>query len=185
MAMIRANHGGLGRIAQNTAPTVMAANAARTTLAAPGLRPLNSRAIATIGPNSPTAPNAITTDPNRPSSRPESRRIGSTAPSAVLVSAVPITRLFATSAPLRSRATPSPATNERIQAPPARRRVEPRTSANRISYPARKISMERPRSDRVSMTWSWWAQPSTSGPTRMPSTISKMTTGTESHRPVA
>ncbi len=71
---------GRGRIAQNTAPTVMTANTASTALAAPGLRPLNSRAIATIGPNSPTDPNAITTDPNLPSSRPESRRIGSTAP---------------------------------------------------------------------------------------------------------
>lgn len=131
--MSRANHGGLGRIAQNTAPAVTTANTASTALAAPGLRPLNSRAMAMIGPNSPTDPNAITTDPNRPSSRPESRRIGSTAPSAVLVSAVPMTRLLARSAPLSSSATPSPAANERTHAPPARRRVEPRTSANRIS----------------------------------------------------
>ncbi len=34
--MIRANHGGRGRIAQNTAPTVMTANTASTALAAPG-----------------------------------------------------------------------------------------------------------------------------------------------------
>lgn len=183
--MSRANHGGLGRIAQNTAPAVTTANTASTAPAAPGLRPLNSRAMAMIGPNSPTDPKAITTDPNRPSSRPESRRIGSTAPSAVLVSAVPMTRLFARSAPLSSSATPSPAANETTHAPPARRSVSPRTSANRISYPARKISIESPRSDRVSMTWSWWAQPSTSGPARIPRTISKMTTGTGSHRPVA
>lgn len=84
------NQGRRGRIAQSTAPAVSSANAASSTVDFPGERPLSSRAIAMIGPNSPTAPIAIITEPNRERRSPASRRTGSTVPSAVLVRAVPM-----------------------------------------------------------------------------------------------
>lgn len=55
----------------------------------------------------------------------------------------------------------------------------PPVSAKAMLRPAaREISMHRPRFDSVSITWSWWAQPRTSGPMTTPSRISKMTSGT-------
>lgn len=129
----RANQGGLGRSAQNTAAVVIAPNAASSAADSAGRRPLSSSATAITGPNSPTAPNAEITVPNRPRSSPLSRSIGSTVPSVVLVSAVPMTNASKTSPPLTSSANAIPATRATGQDHRERRRVSPRTAAKSIS----------------------------------------------------
>ena len=87
-----------------------------------------------IGPNSPTAPAAVRYDPNLEPSSPRSRRIGSSVPMAVVVSASPIIRLEMTNPSIASTApTPRPRTSEMPQA------VTPRLSGGPFSR-AKSIS---------------------------------------------
>ena len=84
---------------------------------------LRSRAIATIGRNSPTAPAAKTNGPSAVFSVPFSRRIGSRVPSAVVVSAIvtstlpSITRSCCTIS-TKASASPAVTNQERIASLP-------------------------------------------------------------------
>ncbi|STQ65500.1 Uncharacterised protein [Gordonia bronchialis] len=76
------------RAGTNAVTTAASPNRISTTTAAPMLRLVNSSDIARIGPNSPTAPFAITARPSGRFSKPSCLMIGSRVPSAVEVIAM-------------------------------------------------------------------------------------------------
>ncbi len=170
------------RNASQIASAANPAKTASTTVDRPGSRPPRKIEIAMSGPNSPTAPMAATALPNGVGSSPASRRIGRRVPSAVEHSATPITIAASPDASRKPAAIPA----ARLMSHPsaARRPRRPRNEPNSISVPATKKSIASPNSDSASTNSLGTAQPSTAGPTRMPSTSSNTTTGTRIHRPI-
>ena len=95
---------------------------------------LRKIATATIGRNSPTAPEAMMNAPNRPSSIRLSRRIGSRVPSAVVVRPIAIgtnalTRPAAAKAAVTPTATTSVTNQDDKASRPARSRNRPSSSS--------------------------------------------------------
>ncbi len=85
--------------------------------------PLRKTEMASSGPNSPTAPSAITATPNGVRSSPESRSTGMIVPSAVDVRAMP-TNAAAEGWGANSTAIPNPAASEMIHPIAARRAAD-------------------------------------------------------------
>ena len=130
------------------APAVISTKPSSTTVATPGLRPDRNSEIAISGPNSPTAPIAMTAVPNGVRSSPASRSTGISVPSAVLVNAMP-TKTPAAGVGAISRPTATPATSEISQPTIDRFSARPRIRSKSISLPARKNSMASPKSDEL------------------------------------
>ena len=165
------------------ASPAIAANPARTIVEMPGSRPPRKIEIAMSGPNSPTAPIAPAARPNGVRSSPASRRIGRIVPRAVEHRAMPM--MTASSPGAISQPTPTPTMRLMSQPPMALRPVRPRNTVNSISEPATKKSIARPYCESASMNSDGCAQPSTAGPTTMPSSSSNTTIGTRIQRPSA
>jgi hypothetical protein len=161
---------------------VTTAKAISTTVAAPGLRPDRKSEIAISGPNSPTAPIAITAVPNVVRSSPASRSTGMIVPSAVLVSATPTNTPAAK--PSASR-VPTPTATASASSQPIMDRLSglPRRRVKSISDPARKKSRASPNWARAEVKSSGTTQPSRAGPSTMPRTISNTTIGILTNRP--
>ena len=125
-------------------------------------------ATAMIGSSSPTAPAARTWEPSRPCSRWFSRRMGSSVPSAVVVSAMATGTNARTSPTAYSRPTIPPASaaitsHDRA----ARRPGSARSSRWSTSYPARRNRKPSPTSARI-CALSGDPSPRPCGPIRIP-----------------
>ena len=147
-------------------------------------RPLRKSEMASSGPNSPTAPRAITPMPNGVPRSPESRSTGMIVPSAVDVRAMPM-KAAAAGSGAKMIAIPTPATSDITHPIAARLNGRPRMALKSISLPARKNSIARPKSARSAVKSSGSIQPSTAGPSSSPRTISKTTSGMANQRPTA
>ena len=88
--MMRCRRRPAPRAASQMAPPATTAKAISTIGATSGDRPPRKSEIASSGPNSPTAPSAITAMPNGVRRSPESRSTGMIVPSAVEVRAMPM-----------------------------------------------------------------------------------------------
>ena len=99
-----------------------------------------------------------------------SRRIGSNVPSAVVVTAIAITRGECTTpaaySPANTAAAPARLTN---QDTPANRPARSLNNARSSSYPASRNRKPRPIDENIE-TGSAFAHPATDGPTRIPAT---------------
>ena len=103
----------------------------RKRVAVPGRRPLRNSEMASSGPNSPTAPTAVTARPNCVGSSPSSRSTGMSVPSAVDDRATP-TYMAAMAGPT-TKPISTPAMIEMSQPTPARRSGRPLILAKSIS----------------------------------------------------
>lgn len=175
--------GGVGRAASSAATTARTMNATRSSEVRTGLSLVSRRAIATMGPNSPTEPIASTNAPIRVSATPESRSIGSRVPSAVVVSARPISRLDRAKPELTStNASPKPSTRDIAHPSAARVNGVPLTRSRSMSNPARNIRKQSPRLAKACTRSPVSARPRTCGPITMPRPISSTTAGTRRRR---
>ena len=170
--------------ASQIASPASAANRASTIVEMPGSRPPRKIEIAMSGPNSPTAPIAPMARPNG------------------------VLQLAGVAQDRQERAERRGAQRDAdddgllargdqpADAHPGREADEPAdrwrcgrcgrgTRANSISEPATKNSIASPNCDSVSTNSDGCAQPSTAGPTRMPSSSSNTTMGTRIQRPSA
>ena len=140
------------------------------------VRVLRKIEIAIRGRNSPTAPIVLIARPKGVSSSRASRRIGIRVPSAVELSAIPITTIPSPGA--KKKPSPMPSRTLSSQPSDARARGFPDTCRKSISVPATKNSSASPKSLSFSSSGPGSTQPSTAGPTRIPSTSSNTTIGT-------
>jgi hypothetical protein len=117
--------------------------------------------MTTIGQNSPATPVPSTAVPSGVRRSPESARIGTSVPSAVVASATPTSQPLAFR-PSATRRYPAaiPIASE-MPHPTVQRAIERRgTCSSTTSTPAKKKSIARPRSERNSTYWSALTQPS-------------------------
>ena len=134
----RLSRGDRLRAATPSARAATTAKATSTASVCSGLSPDNSSATARIGPNSPTAPAERMNVPSRVSRSPESRRMGSTVPSAVVVKISPISTPAETPSSGRATVTstipaPRPITSDPHQPATADRNGGPAKRASSIS----------------------------------------------------
>ena len=158
------------------AAAVISTKTISTTAAAPGRRLDRNSEIAISGPNSPTAPSAMTAVPKGVRSSPASRSIGIRVPSAVLVNATPMNTPAATVGASRIPMT-TPDASEITQPRADLLSGRPRIRSKSISLPARKNSMASPKSASAEVKSLGCTQPRMAGPNTSPRTISKTTSG--------
>ena len=135
------------------------------------------------GPNSPTAPAAITYLPNRVFSSPESRSIGSKAPIPVVVVATPTSSgVRITPIKYRASARQNAIATDNNQPHTASVSGRPRNAAKFNSIPARKNRKIRPRIPSTLRTPSGDAHASMCGPITIPKATSTTIIG--SRKPI-